>query len=99
MSRAKDLEDAVRKYLDLKGCKYISSKNQTVKCYRCKAFQQVRTQGFDFLVIHPEVHFLEVKTGSGKLTKPQKKMRAMADECGIPYTVVHDTVEAVMEVL
>jgi len=97
VSRAKDLETAVRKYLDLKGCKYISSKNQTVKCYKCNAYQQVRTQGFDFLVFWPEVHFIEVKTGAGKLSPAQKEYRAAADKVGIPYTVVHDTIDVLLD--
>ena len=97
MSRAKDLEDAVRKYHDAKGHKYMSSKNQTVKCWKCKAFQQVRTQGFDFLVWFPFVRFEECKTGTGTLTKPQKKCKTEAEAVGIPYLVIHDTIDALLK--
>ncbi len=99
MSKAKLLEDAVRMLLDVKGFKYISSKNQTVRCYKCQSFQKVRTQGFDFFVFHPKVFFCEVKTGSGRLTKSQKETKAMAEACGIPYFEIHDTVDELLDVL
>jgi len=99
MSRAKDLEDAVRNLLDLYGCQYISSKNQTVKCYKCQAYQKVRTQGFDFLVFSPRVFMVECKTGKAKLTKPQKEMKAIAESEGLPYIVVRNEVDVLVKFL
>jgi len=99
--RSKQLEDTVRAYLDLKKCQYISSKNQTVKCYKCNAFQQVRTQGFDFFVFYPVdmMAFIECKTGAGKMSPSQKKTQAMAEGCGIPYHIVIDTIDSLLEVM
>ncbi len=99
MSKAKDLEDAVRKLLDVKGFKYISSKNQTVRCFKCQAFQKVRTQGFDFFAFAPRVMMIECKTGKGRLSKPQKVMQAEAESVGVPYIVVRDTVDVLLDVL
>jgi len=99
MSRAKELEDAGRKYFDLKNYEYISAKNQTVKCYKCGAFQQVRTQGFDFLIWHPKIAFAEFKTGAGVLSKSQKKLKATCERVGVPYIEVHDTIDDLMKVL
>lgn len=99
MSRAKGFEDAVRKLLDVHGMKYISSKNQAVKCRRCKAYQQVRTQGFDFLVYWPRVIFIECKTGESRLTDAQKKMKEEVQSAGVTYVELHDTVDVLLDVL
>jgi len=99
MNRPKELEDAVRKFLDLKNCQYISSKNQTVRCYKCGCFQKVRTQGFDFFVYAPlnRLCFIECKTGKSRLTKPQEAAKAIAEQENIPYIVVRDTVDELVD--
>lgn len=99
MSRSKDLEKAVKDVLDLHGCLYVYSGNQTVKCRKCGTFQKARTTGWDFLVYRPAhlVCKIEVKTGSGKLTGAQKKDREKSKHDGTPYLEIRDAVSGLLE--
>ena len=93
MSRDKEYEKACGTLLTAKGYHYISAENQTVKCYKCGSFQQVRTEGFDFHVFFPRTFFVECKTKGGKLSPSQLKLQALCKKLGVPYIVVRDTID------
>jgi len=97
VNRGKELEDAARKYLDLKGYLYISAKSQTVKCLKCGQFQKVRTEGFDQFVYYPDVFVLEEKTGAGVLSPAQKRMKEKCERVGIPYLELKDNIDLLLK--
>ena len=96
MSRAKQLEEAVRKYLDIKGYKYIRVDNY--RCFRCGQVQNSSAKGFpDFMVISP-LTAIEAKTGrGGKLSAEQKEFRELWEGQGLPYILLRDTVDELLE--
>ena len=89
------LVSAVKKYLDLKNIFYFSSWG--ARCQKCGAIQRVSPAGCDIAIVS---HMIEVKTGkSGSLTPRQKLIREKAERYGVEYTVVKDTMDALLEIL
>ena len=44
----------------------------------------------DLIIIGPQLHgYLELKTETGKLTRPQREFQALCEANGIPFYVTH----------
>jgi len=101
VDRGKELESAVRQYLDLKRIKYISSSNQRARCPDCARFFNVPTEGWDFFCFSPvdALCVIECKAGDGALSKSQKEWRERCEKLGIPYYVVRKNVDVLLEKL
>ena len=88
MKRSKELENAIADLLDLKGLKYMRVTNY--RCFKCGQIQNAKAKGFpDFFCYHPALA-IEAKTGTGHLTKEQKKIKELLQESNIPYLVIRD---------
>ena len=100
-ARAKELEAAVRQYLDLKKIKYISAANQRAVCPHCRKYFNVQTEGWDFFCFSPAdcLCVIECKTGESRLSKAQREWRERCEKLGIPYLVIRDNVDELMDSL
>jgi len=95
--RSKQLEEAVRDYLDIKGYKYI--RIDVYRCPNCHKIFNSKATGFpDFMIRNP-LTFVECKTGKAVLSKEQKAIKEDMDNQNIPYILVRDNIDALMEVL
>lgn len=96
MNRAKQLEEAVRKYLDIKGIPYVRVDNY--RCFACGQVQNSAATGFpDFLIVKP-LTAIEVKTGAGILSPEQIIFKTLWEDQGFPYILVRDNIDSLMEV-
>jgi hypothetical protein len=97
--RARELERAVENYLKVTGASFITSSNQHARCPKCGQMFRVPTEGWDFFVFHPfnRMGFIECKTGKSQLTKSQKEWKSRCKDIRVPYLVVRDSVDALIE--
>jgi len=95
MKRSKQLEKAVKDFLDVKGIKY-----HRVEIYRCpKCHMVFNTQAADmpdFLCLYPLVA-IECKTGTGRLSEGQKETLSLLERSGVDVIVLHDTIDELIE--
>lgn len=97
MRRAKQLEEAVRDYLDIKRIPYVRVDNY--RCYKCGTIQNSAATGFpDFMIVKP-LTAVEVKTGKGKLSPEQIIFKTLWEDQGLPYILVRDNIDSLMEEL
>jgi len=95
MKRSKQLEEAVRKYLDIKGYEYI--RVDSYRCFKCGQVQNASAKGFpDFLVIKP-LTAIEVKTDTGRLSVEQIEFKELWQAQGLPYILLRDTIDELLE--
>ena len=99
VNRGKELEQAVKQYLDLKGYKYISSSNQRARCPDCGRFFNVPSEGWDVFVFWPigNLGVIECKANDGALSKSQKEWQERCKKWGIPYIVVRRNLDALID--
>ena len=98
MKRSQELEHAVEDYLVVKGYSYLRISNY--RCFKCGQVQNAKAKGWpDFFCYSPTLCAIEVKTGKGVLSLEQKEIKAKLELAGIPYIVVRDTVDELLEVL
>jgi hypothetical protein len=88
LKRHAELLKATKEYLDLKNVFYVS--RWQTRCHKCGNIQSTSPSGCDILVVS---HEIEIKTGNSKLTEAQKKERDRARRYGVPYTVVENTID------
>ncbi len=94
MKRWKQLEKAVGDLLDLYGIPYIRVDNYV--CYSCHTVQNKKASGFpDYFCIDP-MFAVEVKTGTGRLSLDQKRVKILMEK-KIDYLVVRDTVDVLLD--
>ena len=95
MKRSKQLEKAVKDFLDVKGIKY-----HRVEIYRCpKCHMVFNTQAADmpdFLCLYPLVA-IECKTGTGRLSEGQKETLSLLERSGVDVIVLRDTIDELIE--
>ena len=95
MSRWKELEKAVKDFLDIKGIKFIR-----VEIYRCpKCHMVFNTQAADmpdFLCLYPMLA-IECKTGTGRLSAGQKETLSLLERSGADVIVLKDTIDELIE--
>jgi len=96
MSRIKDLEAAVGKWLDWQHFSYLRISNY--RCFKCGQVQNSKAKGWpDYFVYNPVLLAIECKTGKGKLSQDQKRIKGLMEDVGITYIVVRDNVNALLE--
>lgn len=98
MSRAKELENATEKILKLAKASYQRVTNY--RCFKCGQVQNSQSKGWpDFFCYDPILIAIECKTGAGRLTPEQIRIRISLENRGIPYLVVRDNVDVLVEFL
>ena len=96
MSSGKWLESAVENYLRLKNVMYIRIENY--RCFRCGQVQNAKAKGFpDFFCYAPRIFAIECKTGTGKLSPDQKKVRDAMIKSGIKYITLKDNIDELIK--
>ena len=96
LNRGRGLEQAVEKYLRLRKIMFIRVENY--RCFRCGQVQNSKAKGFpDFFCYYPRVVAIECKTGTGKLSPDQKKVRDAMIKSGIKYIVVRDNIDELIK--
>lgn len=89
--RWRELEKAVEELLTMTGHSFIHIQHY---CPKCGMILNAATKGFpDFHVISPINFYVECKTGSGSLSKPQREVKRKIVEAGGDYIELHDTVD------
>jgi hypothetical protein len=89
--RHKQLENAVEQFAKLHKLEYRKTENY--RCFKCGQVQNRKAKGFpDFLFFYPFILALEVKTGSGRLTKEQKDFK-LKWEHNADYLLLRDTID------
>ncbi|MFO8066852.1 MAG: hypothetical protein R6U11_04640, partial [Bacteroidales bacterium] len=53
----------------------------------------------DFFIYKPIIFTVECKTGSGRLSKEQKRVKKWLEKGGIDYLVIRDNVDELIEYL
>jgi hypothetical protein len=97
-AKGKRLESAVKELLELHNCEYHRVDNY--RCFKCGQVQNSNAKGFpDFFVYYPFLLAIECKTGKGRLSKAQKKVKRLMEDSGIPFLVVRDTTDKLIEYL
>ena len=99
MSKATDLEKAVKKYLTLKGCWFLRIPNY--RCFKCGTVMNAPAKGWpDYYIYGPDNTLaVECKTGVGRLNFAQKEIKERLESRGIQYLVLHDTIDELMKIL
>ena len=99
MSKATDLEKAVKKYLTLKGCWFLRIPNY--RCFKCGQIMNSPASGWpDFYIYGPDNTLaVEVKTGQGRMKPKQIEIKERLESRGIQYLVLHDTIDELMKIL
>jgi len=96
LNRGRGLEQAVAKYLQWRKIMYVRIENY--RCFRCGQVQNSKAKGFpDFFCYYPRVVAIECKTGTGKLSPDQKKVRDAMIKSGIKYIVVRDNIDELIK--
>lgn len=96
VKRSKQLEKAVEDLLNLHKLSYHRVSNY--RCFKCGQVQNSKAAGFpDFFVYHPYILAIECKTGKGRLSKKQKKVKRKMERSGIEYLVVRDNVDLLIK--
>lgn len=90
--KGKDLEDAVKDFLNLHNCEYQRVTNY--RCFNCGQVQNAASKGWpDYFVYKPFILAIECKAGNSRLSKDQKKVKRWLEKGGIDYIVVRNTVD------
>ena len=94
--RGRGLEQAVASYLKWRKIMYVRIDNY--RCYKCHTIQNSRARGFpDFFCYYPKIVAIECKTGTGRLSSDQKKVRDAMIKSGIDYIVVRDNIDELIK--
>ena len=94
--RGRGLEQAVVSYLKLRKIMYVRIKNY--RCFRCGQVQNSEARGFpDFFCYYPRIVAIECKTGTGRLSSDQKKVRDAMIKSGIDYIIVRDNIDELIK--
>lgn len=94
--RSKQLEDAIEQWLKWKHFAYLRISNY--RCYKCGAIGNSKAKGWpDFFVYSPFQLAIEAKTGRGKLTADQERVRDLMEDAGIEYIEVRDNIDSLLD--
>lgn len=98
MKRWQEFEKAVENLLLYYKCEFIKITNY--RCFRCGQVQNSKAANVpDFFIYYPKVFAVECKTGKGALTEGQKKTKEKMEKAGIPYILLRDTTDELIEYL
>lgn len=96
--RGVELEDAVEQTLNICGLYFLRIKNY--RCFACGQVQNSQAAGFPDFHVPSLSLYVECKTGKGKLSPEQKKVRAAIErDPNNKYLLVKDNVDTLLQFL
>ena len=101
MTRAQELEQAVKNLLDYLNIRYMRVENYV--CYKCHTVQNSEAKGWpDFFCLLNDMSylFIECKTGTGRLSPEQKEWKyELSLVPDTKFMVLRDNVDELIEYL
>ena len=97
MTRHQEIQEAIEKLLNARGMRHMSVTNYT--CFKCGQVQNGKAKGHPDIEVYLPHFYIEIKVSPDKLKPEQKAIKELIDRAGIPYIIVRDNTDALIEYL